>query len=351
MARAALILFTPDELVALRADLASSVIETRPSFQSRPNVMLEAGMALMHAERQTILVRVGSVRDDPSDLAGLDYIPLSNQPYGRERLVKALEDAGCDVDRNHNEYLDPAVAGDFPDPLEQAGMPGIERVLLDTVAISGTDAIFQAGINILKDSDHRRVYVYAPTGVWEENPFKLEWFRQIAAGLQNADLPRNRRTAPSLDEFLGTYGLPERVTDAQFAKDLDDLETERLACFHGLRRARLYYLDVNTATIPGGGTILLDESVFTGLASTNRFQVDYGLMILNNAELAEITSSWYLQHVTRIARVLQRCDRPSQRTCLAEGVNNIRRQYGLKERPLGAKCRNGSCWDRRQADL
>lgn len=343
MARAAVILFTADELVRLRIDLAASEAEAEPALQSRPNVIFEAGMALALAPKSTILVRAGSVRDLPSDLSGLDYISLSNEPDAREQLAHALEDAGCSVDRSRPDYLMPSLGGDLSAPVGDEGA-GIRRTLLNTAILAGDDAIFQAGVDILRSADHRRVYIYAPTGVWEHNPYKLAWFKQIAKALMSAELPRDERTIPTLDEFIATYGLPERLNNTQFGRALDELEKDRLAPFHGVRSARLYYLDVDTGTIPGSGTILLDESVFSGVASTNRFRVDYGLMVLNDAEYAEVTKTWYLEHVLAISRLLQRWDPPSQRICLARGMNEIRRRNGLKTRALSQECRNGTCW-------
>jgi predicted nucleotide-binding protein len=94
--------FTPDERVCPRD-------HDRPwRFQARPNVLIEAGMALVTHSRRTVLVVLGSL-ELPSDLAGRDYVCLDDSSKKilddrcarkpLEKLANYLIVAGCKVDR------------------------------------------------------------------------------------------------------------------------------------------------------------------------------------------------------------------------------------------------------------
>ena len=107
-AQAVVALFTPDEHVRLRDELASS----RPNWhlQARPNVLFEAGMAFaLHPER-TILVVAGDA-EIPSDLAGRHYVRLGDVRALRD-LAARLDMAGCPVDDSGDDWLD---VDRFPD--------------------------------------------------------------------------------------------------------------------------------------------------------------------------------------------------------------------------------------------
>ena len=107
---AIVVLLTPDELVSLRAELAASGNRDE-GFQPRPNVLLEGGMALALAPQRTLLVRIGRIREI-SDISGINFISLSNNPGDRVRFFMRLEAAGCKPVSNE-DFVDPAVAGDF----------------------------------------------------------------------------------------------------------------------------------------------------------------------------------------------------------------------------------------------
>lgn len=81
-------------------------------LQARPNVLIEAGMALVTHRKRTILAVLGP-QELPSDLAGRHYIRLSHTaPEPLRALASRLSDAGCDVDLGGTGWLDP---GRFPD--------------------------------------------------------------------------------------------------------------------------------------------------------------------------------------------------------------------------------------------
>jgi predicted nucleotide-binding protein len=109
-AQAVIAFFTPDERVQARTALPASAGTWR--LQARPNVLIEAGMALITHPRRTVLVVLGN-QELPSDLAGRHYIRLS--PASTEALnafAGRLRDAGCDIDQTGGQWLDPAR---FPD--------------------------------------------------------------------------------------------------------------------------------------------------------------------------------------------------------------------------------------------
>lgn len=112
-AQATLVLFTPDEHAFLRPglDRPNDPSKDRQRWQSRPNVLFEAGMALAIDETRTIPVTLGDVAL-PSDLDGRHVIRLSNDVAARASLKDALEAAGCDVHQS-GKWFDSKLAGDF----------------------------------------------------------------------------------------------------------------------------------------------------------------------------------------------------------------------------------------------
>lgn len=115
-AQAVIVIYTPDEYSSLHPDLCSTEdpADEKNRWQPRPNVILEAGMALAIDEKRTILVVIGKV-PLPSDLHGRHFIRLNNSVDARERLKGLLagEAIRCAVDPNARRWHDLNVAGDF----------------------------------------------------------------------------------------------------------------------------------------------------------------------------------------------------------------------------------------------
>jgi len=100
-AQAVVVLFTPDDIVQLHPDLD----DASPVLMPRPNVLIEAGMALATHPHRTLLVVIGDV-EMPSNLAGLNVVRLDCTPTGLNTMVARLKDAGCPVDRRGTDWLD-----------------------------------------------------------------------------------------------------------------------------------------------------------------------------------------------------------------------------------------------------
>jgi len=123
---AAIVLMTPDDMAYLREDLRRSDDEDhecREMGQPRPNVLIEAGSALMRYEDRTILVEVGRLRPI-SDLGGRHTVRVSDSSQWRHTLKERLLRAGCELDDSSGDWLR---AGAFAMPRErrkQAAAPG-----------------------------------------------------------------------------------------------------------------------------------------------------------------------------------------------------------------------------------
>jgi predicted nucleotide-binding protein len=102
--QAVLAFFTPDEHVTGRG--ASLTDKNAWRLQARPNVLIEAGMALVTHPQRTVLVVLGG-QELPSDLAGRHYIRLNSTSGPLHELANRLADAGCDVNRTGTQWLDP----------------------------------------------------------------------------------------------------------------------------------------------------------------------------------------------------------------------------------------------------
>jgi predicted nucleotide-binding protein len=101
--QAVIAFFTPDEYVTA----AAPEDHDAGRHQARPNVLIEAGMALITHPTRTIIAVLGT-QELPSDLAGRHYIRISHtavEPL--HDLAARLHDAGCDTDITGNDWLSP----------------------------------------------------------------------------------------------------------------------------------------------------------------------------------------------------------------------------------------------------
>ncbi len=106
--QAVIAFFTPNEYVTAAAPDDGGT----GRLQARPNVLIEAGMALITHPTRTIIAVLGT-QELPSDLAGRHYIRLSHTAVPPlHDLAARLHDAGCDTDITGSAWLNPTR---FPD--------------------------------------------------------------------------------------------------------------------------------------------------------------------------------------------------------------------------------------------
>jgi len=108
-AQAVVALFTPDERVRERGMQRQASSPWR--LQARPNVLIEAGMALVTHPDRTVLVALGP-QELPSDLAGRHHVRLDGTSGPLNDMANRLKHAGCKIDKTGTRWLDPAR---FPD--------------------------------------------------------------------------------------------------------------------------------------------------------------------------------------------------------------------------------------------
>lgn len=101
-AQAVIALFSPDEYVSERISPPESGLNWR--LQARPNVYIEAGMALVTHPDRTIFVVHGRQRL-PSDFDGISYVRLDGKPESLNDIANRLKAAGCDVDLTGRDWL------------------------------------------------------------------------------------------------------------------------------------------------------------------------------------------------------------------------------------------------------
>jgi predicted nucleotide-binding protein len=117
IAGAVVVLFTPDEMTHLREELRGAKDKDedfKPSAQSRPNVLFEAGIAMGRYPDRTVLVELGEVRPF-TDISGIHVVKLNNSGESRQDLVDSLENAKCPVDISGRRWHR---VGDFDAALE-----------------------------------------------------------------------------------------------------------------------------------------------------------------------------------------------------------------------------------------
>lgn len=99
IAQAVIVLMTPDDNARLREQYrgpSEPVHETQLTPQPRPNVLLEAGMALGLFPERTVIVELGRLRP-VSDIGGRHIIRMNDTAERRHELAQRLETAGCQV--------------------------------------------------------------------------------------------------------------------------------------------------------------------------------------------------------------------------------------------------------------
>jgi predicted nucleotide-binding protein len=106
VAKAVVVLFTPDDEAFLRRDLRGAKepeYETDLTPQARPNVLFEAGMAFgVHPDR-TVLVELGSMRPF-SDIYGRHVVRLNGTDKPLRDIARRLKKIGCDVDDSNDDW-------------------------------------------------------------------------------------------------------------------------------------------------------------------------------------------------------------------------------------------------------
>jgi predicted nucleotide-binding protein len=99
MARAVVVLMTPDDEARLREELrrrGDPEYEAKLTPQARANVLFEAGMAMAAHRDRTVIVELGSLRPF-TDISGLHVIRLNNTLRRRQQLASRLKVCGCRV--------------------------------------------------------------------------------------------------------------------------------------------------------------------------------------------------------------------------------------------------------------
>jgi len=106
--QAAVVLMTPDDGALLHPDLRTThdkPFESAVTGQVRPNVLLEAGMALGLQRDRTVVVEIGDLRP-VSDLAGINTIHFDGTTTSLQKIAERLRGAGCAVDTSGTDWLD-----------------------------------------------------------------------------------------------------------------------------------------------------------------------------------------------------------------------------------------------------
>lgn len=115
LAHGIIAVFTPDEFSALdqafRWDGDKSEDSLR--WQSRPNVIFEAGMAFGMSRERTVLVTLGGQVSLFSDVSGIHTVRLDNSVESRKKLRQRLIGMKCAVDTRPDAWTDSTRSGDF----------------------------------------------------------------------------------------------------------------------------------------------------------------------------------------------------------------------------------------------
>lgn len=106
LARAALVLLTPDDVVNLHPRLHDgdeADFEIAERCQPRPNVLIELGMVLTAYPQRAIIVEFGRMRPI-ADLAGRNVIRFDGSAVCLGKLAERLKSACCSADTQGSDW-------------------------------------------------------------------------------------------------------------------------------------------------------------------------------------------------------------------------------------------------------
>jgi predicted nucleotide-binding protein len=102
--QALVVILSPDDEAKLKdVFLEKGERPEKLQGQPRPNVLLEAGLALAHHSHKTLLVQVGKIRQI-SDIAGRHMLHLTDDEASRMRMAQRLEKIGCAINLTGAEW-------------------------------------------------------------------------------------------------------------------------------------------------------------------------------------------------------------------------------------------------------
>ncbi len=124
--QAVVVILTGDEMVQLQEQFRDpkNQEDSQISFQSRPNVLFEAGLAMASHPNRTVLVQMGEHRAF-SDIGGRHVLRFGGETGERNNLASRLKEAGCPVDTTGTDWL---TAGDFAKALNIAATNTDRRI-------------------------------------------------------------------------------------------------------------------------------------------------------------------------------------------------------------------------------
>jgi hypothetical protein len=111
--------------VRLRDEFVEEDLERFVAYQPRPNVLLEAGMALDKYRDRMVIVELGRMRV-LSDLAGIHTLRMDDSVEKRKELAERLSDAQCDVHLEGTAWHTAGKFGDAVGPAPPTRQPSVD---------------------------------------------------------------------------------------------------------------------------------------------------------------------------------------------------------------------------------
>jgi len=160
IAQAVVVLLTPDDEARLKEQFRAAddpAYEADLSPQPRPNVLIEAGMALgLHRDR-TVIVELGQLRP-VSNLFGREVVRMDNSAEQRNHLAQRLITSGCAANLTGTDWLS---NGDFEAAIFPLGQPGATssgtQLRRDADAVEHDRRIFSEADSLLSEIDLRNL--------------------------------------------------------------------------------------------------------------------------------------------------------------------------------------------------
>ena len=215
MAKAVIVLLTPDDEARLRPEWCSTDDEPHEATltgQARPNVLFEAGMAMGRDEKSTILVELGELRPF-SDIGGRHVVRLDDSTQRRQDLAQRLRAAGCQVNLDGTDWHH---AGDFMAAIAASSVrepPSVERHSAQTETPASSSELSDSAVEMLRriSASPRKTIQHWPDG---------EGRIRIAIGLDDLDVGDARSVERN-------HGALKELIQKEFVRTSRDVRGER----------------------------------------------------------------------------------------------------------------------------
>ncbi len=193
------------------------------------------------------------------------------------------------------------------------------------------DSLYNSAIAILKGDHWKRIGVFAPVGLWREDPSKAEWLSALAETVETE----------GVETVRGVFGLPPRRRDGK-ARSRDEIQQDlrytkdKLSKFDEMTNVCLHFFPPAEASV-GLGIIIFQSKDNSGkvafaLSSHEHEEVVDAAFGIDNDEVFSFVMDWFN-------------DRIFQKSVNAFILQDDVRSFSTRWKDIVTKWYGGDYWD------